>query len=153
MKLLLLIFFSLSPFFSATAEFFIYQNEDGNQVYVDSLEKVPPQYRGSVKSGDNLPKISKGKANNYQVPSLSPYFQKKQSKIEVFVTAWCGYCRKLEDFLNRERIPFTKLDIEKNLAAKKRYESLSLRGVPVTLVDGEIIRGYQPEMIQALLKR
>ena len=33
--------------------------------------------------------------------------------VTMFTTTWCGYCRRLKSQMEREGIPFTEVDIER----------------------------------------
>jgi mycoredoxin len=33
--------------------------------------------------------------------------------VTMFTTTWCGYCRRLKSQMEREGIPFTEIDIER----------------------------------------
>ena len=75
--------------------------------------------------------------------------KKKQltGKVEVFVTSWCPYCTKLQKFLDDKGIRYTSYDIENDLSARKRYNELGVRGVPITKIGSSIIQGYNPEAV------
>ncbi|HOP41733.1 MAG TPA: glutaredoxin family protein, partial [Geobacteraceae bacterium] len=49
------------------------------------------------------------------------------SKIEIFVTSWCGYCKMMERFLTRKGVPYTAYDIEKDDNAAQAYRKLGGR--------------------------
>ncbi|HEX9022925.1 MAG TPA: glutaredoxin domain-containing protein [Geobacteraceae bacterium] len=68
-------------------------------------------------------------------------------KVEVFMTSWCGYCRKMISFLKEKGIPYTAYDIENDSAAMETYRSLGVRGVPVVRVGSHIVRGYDPDAV------
>jgi glutaredoxin len=67
--------------------------------------------------------------------------------VELFVTSWCGYCRRLEQFLDAKGVRYTRYDIEKDADARQRYQQLGVRGVPVTRVGAAVIIGYDPAAI------
>jgi glutaredoxin len=67
--------------------------------------------------------------------------------IEVFVTSWCGYCRKMLGFLREKGIPFTVHDIEKDSSAAQAYRELGGNGVPVVRVGSHIVHGYNPDAV------
>ncbi|MCA9398853.1 MAG: NrdH-like redox domain-containing protein, partial [Candidatus Omnitrophica bacterium] len=75
----------------------------------------------------------------------------KNKDVEIFVTSWCGYCRKLEAFLKKNRIKYKKYDIEKSAYGKKRHQELGGGGIPVTTIGDTVVRGYDPATIQRLL--
>ncbi len=68
-------------------------------------------------------------------------------KVEVFVTSWCPYCTKLQKFLKAKGIRYTAYDIETDTSARKRYNELGVRGVPVTRIGSLIIQGYNPDAV------
>ncbi len=71
-------------------------------------------------------------------------------KVEVFVTDWCGYCRKLESFLKKNNIEFTRYNVEKDIKGKLLYSQIKgANGVPVTRIGDEIVYGYDPDAILA----
>ena len=74
------------------------------------------------------------------------------ARVVLYATDWCGYCKLTRRFLDQKGIPFKEYDIEKNAEARKVYEALGGRGIPVLDVNGTLIRGYEPEAILAALK-
>ena len=74
------------------------------------------------------------------------------AKVEIFVTSWCPYCRKLEAFLERNQIEYTRYDVEADTKGAEIFEELGGSGVPVTRVGNEVIHGYDPERIIAAIK-
>ncbi|CAI8871247.1 MULTISPECIES: glutaredoxin family protein [unclassified Pseudomonas] len=74
------------------------------------------------------------------------------ARVVLYATDWCGYCKLTRRFLDQKGIPFKEYDIEKDAEARKVYEALGGRGIPVLDVNGTLIRGYEPEAILAALK-
>jgi glutaredoxin len=70
-----------------------------------------------------------------------------RADIEVFVTSWCGYCRKMIGFLREKGIPFTVHDIEKDSNAARAYRELGGTGVPVVRIGSHVVHGYNPEAV------
>ncbi len=77
--------------------------------------------------------------------------QANSEPVVLYSTAWCGYCKKTVAYLEKEKIPFIEYDIEKSVKAKSEYDQLNGRGVPLVVIDGNIIRGYNPNKISKLL--
>jgi glutaredoxin len=69
------------------------------------------------------------------------------ANIEVFVTSWCGYCRKMLGFLREKGIPFTVHDIERDSNAARAYHELGGNGVPVVRVGSHVVHGYNPDAV------
>ena len=76
-------------------------------------------------------------------------FLKSEKKVNFYMTSWCPYCKKMENFLNESNIPYEKFDIEKDAQGAKAYKELKVRGVPVLVVDRTVIPGYDPAAAQA----
>ncbi len=45
--------------------------------------------------------------------------------VTMFSTSWCGYCRRLKTQLDREGIPFTEVDIERDPEAAQFVEDVN----------------------------
>ncbi|AZV25429.1 NrdH-redoxin [Pseudomonas syringae] len=74
------------------------------------------------------------------------------ARVVLYVTDWCGYCKQTKRFLDQKGIPFKEFDIEKDAEARKAYEALGGRGIPLIDVNGTLIRGFDPDEILAALK-
>ncbi|WP_432218684.1 glutaredoxin family protein [Pseudomonas kribbensis] len=74
------------------------------------------------------------------------------AKVVLYTTDWCGYCKQTKRFLDQKGIPFKEFDIEKDAEARKAYEALGGRGIPLIDVNGTLIRGFDPDDILAALK-
>jgi len=73
-------------------------------------------------------------------------------KVELYVTSWCGYCKKARSFLTSRGIPFEEYDIERDAEAAKKMASLNRRGgVPVAVIGGKTLVGFSPEAYQSAL--
>ena len=75
-----------------------------------------------------------------------------QARVVLYATDWCGYCKQTKRFLDSKGIPFQAFDIEKDAEARKAYEALGGRGIPLIDVNGTLIRGFDPDEILAALK-
>ena len=75
-------------------------------------------------------------------------------QVELYVTSWCPYCKQAENFFRSQGIPYTIYDIEKDSSAARRKEQLdSSRGVPLAIINGQVIRGYSVEAYREALKK
>lgn len=75
-----------------------------------------------------------------------------QANVVLYTTDWCGYCKQTKRFLDSKGIPFKEFDIEKDAEARKAYEALGGRGIPLIDVNGTLIRGFDQQKILAALK-
>jgi glutaredoxin len=94
-----------------------------------------------------------GKIEHFINPSQAVSAQvQSHANVVLYATDWCGYCKQTRRFLDSKGIPYTEYDIEKDAAARKAYEALGGRGIPLIDVNGTLIRGFSPEDILAALK-
>ena len=73
------------------------------------------------------------------------------ARVVLYSTDWCGYCQATRRFLDSKGIPFKEFDIDKDAEARKAYEALGGRGIPVLDVNGTLIRNFDPDAIMAAL--
>jgi len=72
--------------------------------------------------------------------------------VVLYATSWCGYCKKTRELLEKNNIEYIEHDIEHSAVGKNEYDKLNGRGVPLMLIAGEVIRGYDPKSILRLAK-
>jgi glutaredoxin 3 len=67
------------------------------------------------------------------------------SRVVVYSTTYCGFCRRAEELLRREGIAFETIDVTGDVHARAKLVERAggRRTVPVIFVDGEPIGGYQ----------
>ena len=72
--------------------------------------------------------------------------------LQIYSSAWCGDCRRLDRWLAEQGLQFPKVDIEKEEDAADRLEAATgKRGIPYFLVNGKRwVRGYHKELPQRL---
>jgi thiol-disulfide isomerase/thioredoxin len=56
--------------------------------------------------------------------------------VVLYATDWCGYCKKTREFFKQHNVAFVEYDI----------------GIPLIVIRGEVLRGYDPNAMKALLK-
>lgn len=77
----------------------------------------------------------------------------KRADVVLFATSWCGYCAKARELLEKAGVPFVEHDIETSVEGKSQYDAIDGRGVPILLINGEIVRGYNPDLIVKLIQK
>ncbi|MBN1130407.1 MAG: glutaredoxin family protein [Chitinispirillaceae bacterium] len=77
----------------------------------------------------------------------------KLKRVRIYVTEWCGYCRKLEKLLELNKIDFVACDVEKTESCKTEYAfyGQGYTGVPLSVIGNTVVRGYNPEEIKKAL--
>lgn len=66
------------------------------------------------------------------------------SRVVVYSTSYCGYCRRAEDLLRHLGIAFESIDVTDDAPARAELVERAggRRTVPVIFIDGEPIGGY-----------
>ena len=77
--------------------------------------------------------------------------QQHGSDVVMYTTSWCGYCAKARQILNKQGVSFVALDIEQSADANAEMKSLGGYGVPVLVINGEVIKGFDQQRIQKLI--
>lgn len=77
----------------------------------------------------------------------------KGTQVTLYSTSWCTYCAKTRDFLNRHHIAYRDFDIEKSRQARQQFDALGGIGVPLVVVNQQVIRGYNPPLILQYLDK
>lgn len=73
-------------------------------------------------------------------------------RVVMYATSWCPYCRKARNYFRDNGIPFTEYDIEKNAQARREYDALGARGVPVILVGKKRMNGFSAAGFEKLYR-
>jgi glutaredoxin 3 len=64
-------------------------------------------------------------------------------RIQVYTTAWCGYCDRAKALLDERGLPYEEIRIDADPAFRARLLDLTGRWtVPQILVDGRPIGGF-----------
>lgn len=64
------------------------------------------------------------------------------NRVVMYSTSWCPYCRKAREYFRDNAIPFVEHDIEKDVQARREYDALGGRGVPLILVGKKTMHGF-----------
>ncbi|MBC6005023.1 MAG: glutaredoxin family protein [Paeniclostridium sordellii] len=74
-------------------------------------------------------------------------------KVEVFSSNTCKNCVDLKNYLKANNIEYTEYNISKDQEARKNLIQLGYMSVPVTLIDGEHVLGFDRIRIDQLLNK
>ena len=74
--------------------------------------------------------------------------------VAVYSTPTCTYCHQLKQYLTQRSIPYRDLDVSRDAAAAAEMVRLTgQQGVPVTVIDGQAIIGYDRRALDEALGR
>ncbi len=62
------------------------------------------------------------------------------------------FCGKVKEFLSQNNIAFTDRNIAADEAALKELEKLGYMTTPVTLIDGNVVVGFDAAKLRSLLQ-
>ncbi len=71
----------------------------------------------------------------------------------VYTSNTCPYCVSAKDYLNEKGIPFVEKNIQTDLEARKELMKMGHMGVPVIIINGEEIVGFNKAKMDELLSK
>jgi glutaredoxin-like YruB-family protein len=72
--------------------------------------------------------------------------------VVVYTTPTCGFCHQVKAYLNQQGVPFAEYDVSRDPQAAAEMVRLSgQQGVPVVLIDGQVVVGFNRPLIDQLL--
>lgn len=73
-------------------------------------------------------------------------------KVVIFTTPTCHYCHMAKDYFKANNVPFDSFDVASDLAKRKEMmEKSGQLGVPVILIDNDVIVGFDKSRIDTAL--
>ncbi len=144
---------------TAQGEIYRYTDSKGTLHFVDDLSRVPKKYRNQLGKNRPIKDISVINDGRVSLPreadhpaSRGPLYS-GGDKVDIYVTSWCGYCKKMKRFLDEKGIPYTAHDIENDSDAERTYKQLGGDGVPLVRIGSHVVHGYNPDAVMSYLGR
>lgn len=72
--------------------------------------------------------------------------------VTVYSSDTCIYCHEAKKYLDSLGVSYTEKNISKDMEARKELMAQGFMGVPVIVVDGETIQGFDKARLDLLLK-
>lgn len=147
---------------TARAEMYRWVDEKGVVTFKDYPPPVSKKHKVKVYSDSDFDPAPPPQATPASAPtkrsasqpvaqSSQPQAERFNGTVEMYVTAWCGYCKKAEAYMKSKNIPFVAYDIEKDSSARQRHKELGGRGVPLIIVGSNKMSGFSPETLERYL--
>lgn len=74
------------------------------------------------------------------------------SDIKVYTTATCPWCTKIKNYLSEKGLEYQEIDVGKDSESAREMVALTgQRNVPVTVINGEVIVGFDREALEEQL--
>jgi glutaredoxin len=80
-----------------------------------------------------------------------PDGETREHVVVLFTQAACEYSEMVRLHLESRGQPYTERDIDREPAARQELLDLGASGTPVTVIDGEVVIGYDEASIDELL--
>lgn len=75
-------------------------------------------------------------------------------KVVIYSTPTCPYCHRAKEYLKEKGIDFTDYNVAEDRArAEEMIHKSGQMGVPVIIVDGEIMVGFNQALLDKLLAK
>lgn len=71
----------------------------------------------------------------------------------VYTSNTCPYCVSTKDYLNEKGVEFTEKNVQTEKEARKELMAMGHMGVPVVIIDGEEVVGFDKSKIDSLLSK
>jgi glutaredoxin 3 len=72
--------------------------------------------------------------------------------VKIYTTPTCGYCHQAKSFLGQLGVKYTEYDVSQDeRAAEEMVRASGQMGVPVIVIDGQVVVGFDRGRLQALL--
>jgi len=73
-------------------------------------------------------------------------------EVKIYSTPSCPYCKMAKDYLNSKGITYRDIDVSGNQDAAQEMVLLSGQmGVPVLVINGEVVLGFDRTKIDSLI--
>ncbi|BAJ03523.1 glutaredoxin family protein [Shewanella violacea] len=84
--------------------------------------------------------------------NTNPHYKGVDSKVIIYTTQWCPYCKKAKQYLTDNSIDYIERDIESGSEEINRlYKSIGYPGVPKIVIGNKIINGFNESLLSNVL--
>lgn len=75
-----------------------------------------------------------------------------EKKVVIYSTPTCPYCKRAKDYFTRKGLKYTDFNVAQDKAkAQEMIQKSGQMGVPVIIVDNEVVVGFNQGLIDRLL--
>ncbi len=71
--------------------------------------------------------------------------------VVVYTSNTCPYCTLAKDYLEEKGVSYTEKNVQTDKTARQELMNMGHMGVPVVVIDGEEIVGFDKDKIESLL--
>jgi glutaredoxin-like YruB-family protein len=137
---------------------------NGTIRFVSSLDDVPAAQRAKaerIAAGPTSDTRKKGPPSRHVVQQLTAakttppasVAPSGSHEVVVYTTSWCGWCKKTRAWLDQKGVDYENRDVEANERwAEEMHDLTGSGGVPVVVIDGKVIQGFNQAEMEKLLR-
>jgi len=82
----------------------------------------------------------------------SSRYTKQIMTIKIYSTPACTYCKMAKEFLTSQNVPYEDIDVSVDAVARENMvEKSGQLGVPVFDIDGQIMVGYNQQLLSKVV--
>lgn len=74
-------------------------------------------------------------------------------KVEIYTSDTCIQCVKAKEYLKNNEVEYVEHNINKNSEARKELIRMGYMSVPVLIIDGEHVLGFDLNRMKTLLEK
>ncbi len=86
-------------------------------------------------------------------PMMTASAEGQDIDIEIYTTSRCGYCKRAMAYMDEHGIAYVEKNVETDTALLREFHERGGNGVPYFFIDGEPLRGWEPERFEQALAR
>jgi len=75
------------------------------------------------------------------------------ANVVVYTSSTCPYCTLAKNYLSEKGVEYTEKNVQTDKEARKELMTMGHMGVPVVVVDGEEVVGFDKEKLDTLLDK
>ncbi|RTZ58763.1 MAG: hypothetical protein DSZ33_05440 [Gammaproteobacteria bacterium] len=110
---------------------------------------------GQVHYSDREPDDAEFESLEIKLPASAPADMSKKKpaakSVLIYTSSTCAYCKQAKAWMKSNKVPFTERNITTSRSARRAFDKLGARAVPVILVGKQRINGFNPRRLQDLL--
>ena len=73
-------------------------------------------------------------------------------KVEIYTSNTCTYCHQAKEYFQENNIEYIEHNVSTDIESRKALMKKGIMSVPLIVIDGEDIVGFDEEKIKGLLK-
>ena len=74
-------------------------------------------------------------------------------KVEIYTSDTCIQCIKAKEYLKNNNVKYIEHNISKNSEARKELIRMGYMSIPVLIIDGEHVLGFDLNRMKSLLEK